>query len=84
MDWRRLGELLEAGQQTYGEMLDLAVWVKSNAGQGSYYRSQHELIGVFRAGEAPHLNNIKPPPRPLALERLALRRREELPGRPDG
>ena len=46
-------------QQTYGEMLNLAVWVKSNAGQGSFYRSQHELIGVFRVGEAPHLNNIE-------------------------
>ena len=59
MDWRHLSELLKAGQQTYGEMLNLAVWVKSNAGQGSFYRSQHELIGVFRVGEAPHLNNIE-------------------------
>lgn len=59
MDWRHLGELLEAGQQTYGEMLNLAVWVKSNAGQGSFYRSQHELVGVFRVGEAPHLNNVE-------------------------
>ena len=59
MDWRHLGELLEAGQQIYGEMLNLAVWVKSNAGQGSFYRSQHELIGVFRVGEAPHLNNVE-------------------------
>jgi DNA modification methylase len=59
MDWRHLSELLEAGQRTYGEMLNLAVWVKSNAGQGSFYRSQHELIGVFRVGEALHLNNIE-------------------------
>jgi DNA modification methylase len=58
-DWRHFRELGEAGQQTYGEMLNLAVWVKSNAGQGSFYRSQHELIGVFRVGEAPHLNNIE-------------------------
>ena len=50
---------VEAGQQIYGEMLNLAVWVKSNAGQGSFYRSQHELIGVFRVGEAPHLNNVE-------------------------
>ena len=28
MDWRHLGELLDAGQQTYGEMLNLAVWVR--------------------------------------------------------
>ena len=58
-DWRHFRELGEAGQQTYGEMLNLAVWVKSNAGQGSFYRSQHELIEVFRVGEAPHLNNIE-------------------------
>lgn len=59
IDWRHVGELREAGQQTYGEMLNLVVWVKSNAGQGSFYRSQHELIGVFRVGDAPHLNNVK-------------------------
>jgi hypothetical protein len=58
IDWRHVAELRVAGQQTYGEMLNLVVWVKSNAGQGSFYRSQHELIGVFRVGEAPHLNNI--------------------------
>ena len=40
-------------------MLNLIVWVKSNAGQGSFYRSQHELIGVFRVGRAPHLNAIE-------------------------
>jgi DNA modification methylase len=59
MDWRHIGELLEAGGAVYGETLNLAVWVKSNAGQGSFYRSQHELIGVFRVGEGPHLNNVE-------------------------
>jgi DNA methylase/ParB-like nuclease domain len=59
MDWRHIGELLEAGDTVYGETLNLAVWVKSNAGQGSFYRSQHELVGVFRVGDAPHLNNVE-------------------------
>jgi DNA modification methylase len=59
MDWRHIGELLEAGEQVYGETLNLVVWVKSNAGQGSFYRSQHELIAVFRVGEKAHLNNIE-------------------------
>src|SRR5262245_33458144 len=59
MDWRHLGELLEAGGAVYDEMLNLAVWTKTNAGQGSFYRSAHELIGVFRVGEAPHLNNVE-------------------------
>jgi hypothetical protein len=40
-------------------MINLAVWVKTNAGQGSFYRSQHELIAVFRVGEGPHLNCIE-------------------------
>jgi len=59
MDWRHLGELLEAGGKIYGETLNMAVWVKSNAGQGSFYRSQHELIAVFRVGKEAHLNNIE-------------------------
>ena len=59
MDWRHTGELLEAGDAAYGDMLNLTVWVKSNAGQGSFYRSQHELIGVFRVGDGRHLNNVE-------------------------
>ena len=35
------------------------MWVKSNAGQGSFYRSQHELVGVFRVGSKAHLNNVE-------------------------
>jgi hypothetical protein len=59
IDWRHVGELLKVGHSVYGETLNLAVWVKSNAGQGSFYRSQHELIAVFRVGNAPHLNNVE-------------------------
>jgi hypothetical protein len=58
-DWRHVTEIVQAGEQTYGETLNIAVWVKSNAGQGSFYRSQHELVVVFRVGEAAHLNNIE-------------------------
>jgi DNA modification methylase len=59
MGWRHVAELIEAGREVYNAMLNLAVWVKSNAGQGSFYRSQHELICVFRVGNAPHLNNVE-------------------------
>jgi DNA modification methylase len=59
MSWRHVAELIEAGREVYNAMLNLAVWVKSNAGQGSFYRSQHELICVFRVGNAPHLNNVE-------------------------
>jgi DNA modification methylase len=59
MDWRHVSELLAAAKSAYNETLNLAVWVKSNAGQGSFYRSQHELVGVFRVGQGPHQNNIE-------------------------
>jgi DNA modification methylase len=59
MDWRHLGELLEATGTVYDAMVNLVVWAKTNAGQGSFYRSAHELIGVFRVGQAAHLNNVE-------------------------
>jgi DNA modification methylase len=59
MDWRHIEELVTASRGVYGEMLNLVAWVKTNAGQGSFYRSQHELIGVFRVGAGPHLNTIE-------------------------
>ena len=51
MDWRHIGDLIDVGDELYSAMLNLVVWNKSNAGQGSYYSSQHELIGVFRVGD---------------------------------
>lgn len=59
MDWRHIDTLLQICRSTYGQFVNLIVWVKSNSGQGSFYRSQHELIVVFRVGDASHLNNIE-------------------------
>ena len=59
MDWRHLREILDAGNAVYGNLRNLIVWSKTNAGQGSLYRSQHELIFLFRNGDAQHLNNIE-------------------------
>jgi DNA modification methylase len=59
MDWRHMGEMLAAGHEVYSELKNLVVWVKTNAGQGTFYRSQHELIFVFKNGDAPHVNNFE-------------------------
>jgi DNA modification methylase len=59
MDWRHAGEMLEAGNEVYAELKNICVWVKHNAGMGSFYRSQHELIFVFKTGGRPHRNNIQ-------------------------
>ena len=59
MDWRHSGELTAAGKQAYSELKNLCVWVKDNAGMGSFYRSQHELVFVFKHGKASHRNNVQ-------------------------
>jgi DNA modification methylase len=59
MDWRHLGEVLVAGKAVYDELKNLCVWTKDNGGMGSFYRSQHELVFVFKVGTAAHVNTIE-------------------------
>ena len=59
MDWRHMGEMLEAGRTVYSELKNLCVWNKTNAGMGSFYRSKHELVFVWKSGTAPHTNNFE-------------------------
>ena len=47
-DWKHDGEVLQAASTIYSEQKNLCVWSKTNAGMGSLYRSQHELIFVFK------------------------------------
>jgi DNA modification methylase len=59
MDWRHIGEVLEAGEGTYTELKNLIVWAKDNGGMGTFYRSRHELIFAFKNGTAPHVNTFE-------------------------
>lgn len=59
MDWRHLWELLSAGRQVYAELKNLCVWAKDQPGMGSLYRSQHELIAVFKHGTGRHRNHVQ-------------------------
>jgi DNA modification methylase len=58
MDWRHMAEMLAAGKEVYTELKNLCVWNKSHAGMGSFYRSKHELVFVWKNGTAPHINNF--------------------------
>jgi DNA modification methylase len=58
MDWRHIGELLDAASNTFTELKNLCVWNKTNAGMGSFYRSKHELVFVFKAGTGAHTNTF--------------------------
>jgi DNA modification methylase len=59
MDWRHLQEILTAGNTVYSELKNLCVWVKSQAGMGSLYRSQHEMVLVYKYGQGGHQNNVQ-------------------------
>ena len=59
IDWRHVYDLLTAGRAVYSALLNMAVWAKTNAGMGSLYRSQHELIAVFKNGRRKHINNVE-------------------------
>ena len=59
MDWRHMDDVAAVASDIYGERLNLCVWNKSNAGMGSLYRSRHELVFVYRVGEAAHFNAVE-------------------------
>lgn len=59
MDWRHMREVLDAADGIYTELKNLCVWSKTNAGMGSLYRSQHELVFVYKNGTKPHVNNVE-------------------------
>ena len=58
MDWRHMREVVDAAEKTGLTLKNLCVWTKPAAGMGSFYRSQHELVFVFKVGQAPHINNF--------------------------
>lgn len=59
MDWRHLDDVSAVGREVYGQLLNICVWNKSNAGMGSLYRSKHEIVFVYRVGDAPHANMVE-------------------------
>jgi DNA modification methylase len=59
IDWRSIDLVIGCGRALELDLLNLVVWEKSNGGQGSLWRSQHELLPVFKKGGAPHINNVE-------------------------
>lgn len=59
IDWRHISELHHACHDIFTEQINLCVWCKNNGGMGSFYRSQHELICVYKLGKNAHINNIE-------------------------
>jgi DNA modification methylase len=59
MDWKHIYEITIAGRAAYSELKQLCVWNKDKGGMGTFYRSKHELIFVFKNGTAAHTNNFE-------------------------
>lgn len=58
MDWRHMRELLAAGDQVFAELKNLCVWNKTNGGMGTFYRSKHELVFVWKVKSGTHVNSF--------------------------
>ncbi len=59
MDWRHSKNMLDAAEGVYSELKNICVWDKGSGGMGSLYRSQHELVFVFKNGHSKHQNNVE-------------------------
>lgn len=59
MDWRHMEDVTASVAGVYGDLLNICVWNKSNAGMGSLYRSKHEMVFVYKVGSAPHTNAVE-------------------------
>ena len=59
IDWRGYPAVIAAALQLGLVPLNLIVWAKTNAGMGSLYRSQHELLPLFKKGKEAHINNVE-------------------------
>ncbi|MGL4676631.1 MAG: site-specific DNA-methyltransferase [Brevinema sp.] len=59
MDWRHMLEVQTVGEKLYSELKNICVWNKGYGGMGSLYRSQHEMVFVFKYGEGEYTNNIE-------------------------
>jgi DNA modification methylase len=50
---------LQAGKGVYDDLLNVCVWAKNNGGMGSFYRSRHEFVFVYRNRGGKHRNNVQ-------------------------
>jgi len=59
IDWRGYPAVVTAALELGLAPFDLVVWAKTNGDMGNLYRCQHELLPLFKKGEAPHINNVE-------------------------
>jgi DNA modification methylase len=58
IDWRHVEQAIRASKSVGLSLKNICVWVKTNGGMGTFYRSRHEFILVLKKGESPHVNSF--------------------------
>jgi DNA modification methylase len=58
MDWRHCKEILSAGENAFGELVNICVWSKPIGALGKMYRSRHEFCFVFSNGDKKYIDNV--------------------------
>lgn len=59
IDWRSVELVIRVALSLGMSLINLIVWAKTNGGMGSLWRSQHELLPMFKKGQGPHINNVE-------------------------
>jgi DNA modification methylase len=58
IDWRHAEQAIRASKLVGFTLKNICVWVKTNGGMGTFYRSQHEFVLVLKKGDRPHINSF--------------------------
>ena len=57
-DWRVAADMIAAGEVVYERLEHICIWAKTNAGMGSLWRGQYEMVLVFGVkGKPPRSRN---------------------------
>lgn len=57
-DWRAATHMIDAANGVFAEVKNWIVWAKTNAGMGTFYRSQFELVFAFKVSPGRTINNF--------------------------
>lgn len=57
-DWRAAPHMLDAAKGVFEEVKNWIIWVKTNAGMGTFYRSQFEIILAYKVSAGKTINNF--------------------------
>ena len=58
IDWRHVEQAIRASKLAQLALKNICVWVKTNGGMGTFYRSRHEFVLVLKNGDGPHVNSF--------------------------